>query len=93
MPSNQAVIVDFSFCEGFWMPAMVTSPRALGRRSKASREGTRERWTAKLQRALWGFGRSGLCGGNGIGGWLSITAVGEPPERGGAQRLRAMPAA
>ena len=48
------------------MPAIVTSPRALGRRTKASREGTRERCVGTVPQALWRFGRVGSGGGNGI---------------------------
>ena len=68
----------FRVCEGFRMPAIVTCPRALGRRPKASREGTRERCAATVPRALWGFGRGGSGGGDGIEVWaLLIAAVGE----------------
>ena len=50
----------------------------LGRRSKASREGTRERWAARVPQGLWGFVRGGPGSGGGIGARaLSIAAVGE----------------
>jgi hypothetical protein len=37
---------------------------AVGRRRKGSREGTRERWSVGVLRALWGFGGSE----HGVGG-------------------------
>ena len=45
---------------------------------KSPIQGTRERWAATVPQALWGFGRGGSGGGDGIGAWaLSIAAVGE----------------
>ena len=49
-----------------------------GRRTKASKEGTRERWAATTRRALWGFGRGGSGGGDGILVWAPLlVAVGK----------------
>ena len=70
---------SFRRCEGFRMPADRDGcGRHVGRRSKACREGTRERCAARAPRGLWGFGRGGSGGGDGIEVWaLLMVAVGE----------------
>ena len=77
-PGNGQTLRD-ALVKGFGCrPIDERSARHWGRRPKASREGTRERWAARVPQALWGFGRGGPGGGGGIGAWaLSIAAVGE----------------